>query len=201
MIIYGLYFDGTFKKQIVRVEDNLTMLKKLDAGEPPSDAFDCRGEKKAVNWDPPAIRWFVYPARNLNRYKTPDISFIDISSSLFFSPHATELMRPVVDDVAELLPIPFNDETWYFLNVFNRIDAFDEAHSSYEIYDSGKRGWLKKTAFFPDKVPHAKLFMIPENRAGIYYAEHHSDDNPNTFKNVLEKNNLSGIHLKVSQEY
>ncbi len=100
----------------------------------------------------------------------------------------------------EILPIPFNDEAWYFLNIFNQVNAFDEAHALYEIDDSGKRCWLKKPAFFPNKVPHAKLFKIPEDPARIYYAEHYPDDNPNTFKNVLEQNKLFGIKLKVSQE-
>jgi len=201
MIVYGLFFDGANKKQFVSVEDNFTLIKKWKAGVLPPDAFDTRGGKKTENWYPPAIRWFDDDGRKLDKYKDPDISYIGGADNLIFSPHATELIRPVVDDVAELLPIPFNGETWAFLNVFNRVDAFDETNSKYAIYESGKRGWLEKPAFFPDKVPHAKLFMIPENRTRIYYAEHHPDNNPNTFKNVLEKNKLFGLQLKKVQEY
>jgi len=200
MIVYGLFSDSANEKRFVSVGDNAGLIKKWKAGKLPPDEFDCRGEKKANNWHPRAIRWFDDDGRKLDRYKDPDITYIQ-SGSFILNEKTAELMQFVVDDVAELLPIPFNDETWYFLNVFNQVDAFDAKNSRYAIYESGERGYLEKPAFHPDKVPHAKLFKIPESSARIYYAEHNPDDNPNTFKNVLEKNNLFGLQLKKVQEY
>jgi len=201
MIIYGLSIDEANKKRFVSAEDNFSLIKKWKAGElSPDDEFDCNGEKKADSWHPRAIRWFDDDGSNPDEYKNPDITYI-FPGSFIVGPKAAELIQPVVDDVAELLPIPFNGETWYFLNVFNYVDSLDKVNSRYKIYETGEVGYLVKPAFFPDKVPHAKLFMIPENRARLYYAEHHSDDNPNTFKNVLEKNNLFGLQLKKVQEY
>ncbi|MBI3560459.1 MAG: hypothetical protein HY080_01890 [Gammaproteobacteria bacterium] len=81
------------------------------------------------------------------------------------------------------------------MNVFNQVNALDKANSRYAIYSTGEKGWLEKPAFFTDKVPHAKLFTIPEDRGSIYYAEHHPDDNPNTFKGAVEKNKLFGIRF------
>ena len=53
----------------------------------------------------------------------------------------------------------------------------------------------EKFAFSPDKVPHATLFRLPQTTARIYYAEHHPDDNPNSFKNMVEKHKLFGIRF------
>ncbi len=192
MIVYYVGPDDTNKKLFV------TTLNPLDhiSGKVKSriDEFDVTVEKKADHWNPPAIKWSEDEGLNLKRYKDPDISNI-FPGSYILSPKAAEFLRPVVSDVAELLPIPFQGETWYFMNVFNQVNAMDEAHSRYAILQSGKKGWLEKLAFLADKVPHAKLFTIHEAPGRIYYAEHQPDDNPNTFKNVVEKNNLFGIRL------
>lgn len=158
------------------------------------DDFDT-GVKKVNNWTPPSIEWFNDDGRNLDKYKDPDISYISLPSSLIVSPHTQELIAPAVNDVAELLPIPFNDETWYLLNVFNQVKALDKESSRYKIYRSGRTGWLIKAAFLADKLPHGKLFMIPENPTRIYFAEHHLDDSEDNFKNIVERNNLFGIEF------
>jgi len=193
MIIYSLSLDPSNEKTFV--------LKKRTKDLHESEVFDATGEKKANCWESPAVQWYTDRRRNLDKYKDPDISYIFGPPNLILSPRTANIMLPVVEGVAELLPVLFNDEVWYFMNVFNKIDAMDKANSHYKVYESGEVGHLVKPAFFPDKVPHAKLFMTPENRTRIYYAEHHTDDNPNTFKNVLEKNKLFGLQLKKVQEY
>ncbi len=157
------------------------------------DDFDT-GKKKVGSWTPPGIEWFDDDGRNLDKYKDPDISYISSDpSSLTVNSRTRDLIAPAIKGVAELLPIPFNNETWYLLNVFNQVNALDKANSRYKIYSTGEVGWLIKPAFLADKVPHNKLFKIPENPARIYFAEHHPDDNKNNFKKMVEKNNLFGI--------
>jgi len=199
MIIYGLFSDDANEKRFVAKDAHsflLTGKNKVNL----LDTFVSRGEKKANGWNPPAIEWFEDDGRNLERYRDPDISYIT-QGAFILGPKASEIIKSTVNDVAELLPIPFNNETWYSLNVYNQVDAFDKANSTYKIYSDGEVGYLLKPAFFPEKVPHAKLFKISEDPAVIYYAEHHSDDNPNTFKNVLEKNKLFGVKLKQMRKY
>lgn len=200
MIIYRLNIDTDIKKIFVRTGEMLSLVKKLKAGIRP-DPFEHNSEKKGANWNPPDLRWYDDDGRNINKYKDPDISYLDMSGRLIFSPHSTELMKKEVSDVAEFLPVLANNNIWYYLNVFNLIDAYDLENSKYKIYSDGEKGYLLKPAFFPNKVPHAKLFVNQGNSTSIYYAEHHSDNNPSTFKNMLEKNNLSGIHLEVLQKY
>ncbi len=184
MIVYTLLPDRANKKTFVMCRGN--DLKKI--GD-----FDT-GKKKVGSWAPPGIEWFDDDGRNLDKYKDPDISYISSDpSSLTVNPRAHDLIAPVVKGAAELLPIPFNDETWYLLNVFNQVKALDKANSRYKIYSTGEVGWLIKPAFLADKVPHNKLFKIRENPARIYFAEHHSGNNENNFKNIVEKNNLFGI--------
>ncbi len=194
MIVYVVSLDHEAnKKTFVFTEANSVVL----AGKStiPDDIFDYDGYKKAANWSPP-IKWDNDNGLNLDRYKDPDITD-NPARSFILGPRAAELLRPVISDVAELLPIPFQGETWYFMNVFNQVNALDKANCRYRIYHDGtvSPSWIEKIAFSPEKIPHAKLFTIPESRASLYYAEHHPDDNPNTFKNVVEKNKLLGIRF------
>ncbi len=121
-------------------------------------------------------------------------------SSLIVNPNTQELIAPVVNDVAELLPIPFNNETWYLLNVHNIIDALDKENCKYKIRKNGEVGRMLEIAFFANRIPHAKLFMVPEKRSTYYFAEHHSDDSETDFKNIVEKNNLFGIEFVKTWE-
>lgn len=193
MIVYGVFPDYSRKKQFV------TTLNPLDhiSGKVESrvDEFDCTPERKADHWNPPAIKWYDGDHRKLDKFKDPDIAKSP-AYTYILGPRAAELLRPVVIDVAELLPILFQEETWYFMNVFNRIDAVDKAKSHYKIFSSGKVGPVEKIVFSTEKLPHAKLFTIPESPSELFYAEHHPDDNPNTFKNVVETNNLFGIKIE-----
>ncbi|VAW60641.1 hypothetical protein MNBD_GAMMA11-360 [hydrothermal vent metagenome] len=183
MIVYALHPDSANKKIFV-MPDEYKLQKISD--------FDT-GKKKEDNWNPPGISWFNDDGRNIDKYKDPDISYISHPGSLIISPRTHDLIAPVVNDVAELLPVSFDNETWYLLNVFNQVSALDKANSQYKIYRSGKVGWLTKVAFLADKVPHNKLFKIPENPARIYFAEHHEDNDESSIKNIIEKNNLFGI--------
>jgi hypothetical protein len=199
MIVYTIKADRANKKILVFDEDPNNVVKgtsKLDF-----ETFDCLGKKKATSWNPPPIRWFDDDGRNLDKYKDPDITYISMAASLLVNQRTKELLVPAVSDIAELLPVPVGEEIWYFLNVVNQVDAMNKASSQYKIYRDGSVGYLQKAGFFPEKVPHAKLFTIPEDRAMIYYAEHHADSSPNTFKNILEQNKLFGIKLEKQQEY
>jgi len=193
MIVYSVFPDDANKKSFVREENlwDLTLAGKTSAF--PDDIFWSQPRQKTADWHPPGIRWYDDDGHNIQRYKDPDIAEIDLTSYLL-GPRAAELLRPVISDVAELLPVPFQGETWYFMNVFNQIDAVDKVNSRYMVYSTGRIGGVEKIVFLADKVPHATLFTLPETPS-IYYAEHHPDDNPNTFKGVVEKNKLFGIRF------
>jgi hypothetical protein len=196
MLVYELSpFNLNNIKTLVLQEDiALTLAGKSKYNT--LDLFGNDGNKKANRWNPPPIRWYDDDGRKRDKYRDPDIARI-LSIGWVLSPTTAELLRPVISDVAELLPLPFNGETWYFMNVFNQInDALDREHSKYKIYRSGEVGYLLKPSFFTDKIPHAKLFTMQETADSIYYAEHRPDDNPNTFKNVVEKNKLFGMELQ-----
>jgi hypothetical protein len=199
MIIYNIRADRANKKILVYEEDNLVLLSGKSTID--RNTFRCVGERKEKNWNPPKLEWFDDDGRNLDKYRDPDITYISMAANLLVNQTTKELLSPVVTDVAELLPVSVGKETWFFLNVFNQIDAMDKAGSEYKIYRDGSVGYLQKAGFFPSKVPHAKLFTVAEDPARIYYAEHHPDNDPGTFKNILEQNKLFGIKLEKQQEY
>jgi hypothetical protein len=104
MIVYCVYSDDTNKKMFVYAEDMAILL----AGKStiPQGIFYCTGEKKAADWHSPALEWFDGDGLNLDRYKDPDFAQ-NPAYSYILGPRAAELLRPVISDVAELLPIPF----------------------------------------------------------------------------------------------
>ena len=200
MIVYGVYSDYHVSENALKTFVYAEGIAALLAGKStiPQGIF-YQGQKKASNWAPPAIEWYDDDGRNLDKYKDPDITYCT-PGSFILGPRAAELLRPVISDAAELLPIPFQGETWYFMNVFHQIDAVDKAKSRYKIYQSGKVGPVEKIVFSPEKIPHAKLFTIPESHTELFYAEHHPDTNPDTFKNVVEQNKLFGIVIEKMWE-
>ena len=185
MIVYTLHPDKANKKIFVMppIGNRVGDIEDFDTGV-----------KKIENWTPPSIEWFDDDGRNLEKYKDPDITYISHRGSLIVSPHTHNLIGSTINDVAELLPLSFNDEIWYLLNVFNQVDALDKENSRYKIYSTGKIGWLIKPAFFAEKLPRNKLFRTPLYPA-IYYSEDQSDNNENNFKSIVEKNNLFGIEF------
>ena len=200
MIVYSVQSDYHVNEKALKRFVDVEAIEVFLAGKStiPDDIFDYTVEKKAGHWNPPAIRWFDDDGRNLEKYQDPDIT-TNSAYTYILGPRAAELLRPVVSDVAELLPIPFQGETWYFMNVFNEIDVVDKAKSRYKIYSSGRVGPVQKIVFSPSMLPHAKLFTRPGSPR-LYYAEQHPDDNPHTFKNVVEQNKLFGIVIEKMWE-
>lgn len=201
MIVYGVYSDDHANEKALK--QFVTTLDPLDhlsgKAESRADVFDYSVEKKADHWNPPALRWYNDDGRNLEKYKDPDIAQSP-AYTYILGPRAAQLLRPVVSDVAELLPISFQGQTWYFMNVFNQIDALDKARSRYHIYYDGTVSPIViKPVFLPEKLPHAKLFTRPCSPQ-LYYAERHPDPNPDTFKNVVEQNKLFGIVIEKMWE-
>jgi len=193
MIVYAVFLDDANKKFFVRGENLWALTRAGKTSAFAEDIFWSQPRQKATDWHPPSIRWYDDDDRKIDRYKDPDITQIQAGSYLLGT-RAAELLRPVISDVAELLPVPFQEEIWYFMNVFNQIDAVDKVNSRYMVYSTGEVSRvLEDIVFLPDKIPHAKLFTIPETSARLYYAEHYTDDNPNTFKGAVEKNKLFGI--------
>jgi len=184
MIVYALAIDADSKKIFV-----MPPLKNR-VGD--IDDFDT-GIKKADCWMAPSVEWYDESDSNIEKYKKPDISLISHPGSLILSPYASDIVKPAISGVAELLPVSFNAEIWSLLNVYNVVNAVDKENCQYKIRKNGKIGRLKKLAFLSEKIPHAKLFKVPENPASNYFAEHHQDDSENNFKKIIEKNNLFGI--------
>ena len=197
MIVYGVFHDSANKKIFVPSVEPRAWLEHVKGNYSSfrSEEFDYTVEKKAAHWNSPALKWYDGDRRKLHKYKDPDITQSP-AYTYILGPRAAKLLRPVIDDVAELLPIPFQGETWYFMNVFHQVNAMDKENSQYKTYSTGEKGWLEKPAFFADKVPHAKLFIMPEAPGRLYYAEHHADPSPNTFKNIVEQNKLFGVVIE-----
>lgn len=98
------------------------------------------GQPKADVWQEATADWVMETAE----LPRPDVAHIQIGA-LALSPRATTLLRPVLDDAAELLPLRVEgagggSECWHVLNVTRVLDLLDPVKTVYQVRPNGRAG-------------------------------------------------------------
>ena len=123
-------------------------------------AFYMDGTPRAASWSPPPV--YIYEPK----HKIGDLYNFGAAAPIF-SPHATEILRPLLEESGELLPLPHAGTVYTVLNVLTIHDCLDEAHSGERL------GGYKPLAFYPDKLamtPSA-FFKFPQDLTTEYVVE------------------------------
>jgi hypothetical protein len=179
MKVYGCYPDVDKYRQLVDLESEEVSEERFE-----ELSFD--GIEKADNWNPPFLKWIVEDEPE----EIPDIAYW-CPGTLVLSARATEVLRPIFSDVAEFLPVPVEgDEGWSALNVTNMQDAIDKVNSRYKIRSDGTVGRLLEMAIDKSKITNGVLFRIAGRHMYLY-----SSDVPGSFKEIVEKNDLTGLEF------
>jgi hypothetical protein len=97
-------------------------------------------------------------------------------------------LENLIKDSVELLPLTFEGQSFYILNVVNMVDGLDKQKSEYDTFDDGRIMHVTKYEFKPEIVRGHHIFKIPEFERGRIYV---SDE----FKKVVDENNLIGYDL------
>lgn len=174
MVIYGIQFDVT----------NYQYLLCADSGRAGGldMIFDC--DRRGDSWDPPEVY--------VGNPKAKRGDFFSIMANGFYV--CTERVREELEYLfypcAEMLPLPFEDETLYLINVLTCLNLLDEKRTEYH-------GALpKKYVFHPTRMQQAPLFKIPQTSRVQVLASQGFMDPEYDFKLQVEQRGFEGLIFK-----
>lgn len=149
------------------------------------------GESRAAGWKPPPVEQ-VDPNLEESDFSMPD------SGALIVNPRAYEVLRPLLEEAGEVLPVLHQGETYHFLHVTRYVDALD-----LEAVKLNRIGEVKRYAFIPGKLAGVGLFKIATAWRGktpvcdleLYLADGHRRES-HDFRALVQKHDLRGLEFK-----
>lgn len=156
-----------------------------------SIVMDC--SPRLVSWVPPGV--FIYEPLH-----KPGAMYNFTSGSPIFSPHATEVLRDFLEMAGELLPLPYEGETYTLLNVTECINCLDQKSSEWRYSPSGEQaGGVKRYIFHPKRFSESLIFKIPETHRGEVLLLDREDGEG--FLDVARAQGLEGFRLDLLWTY
>jgi hypothetical protein len=148
------------------------------------DRFD--GKCLLPSWTPLAVK--VLRDDKFNRGLPPG-DFPHLASGVpVFSVRAVNVLKRMLQENGEILPLSCSEGEYYAFNLTTLIDALDESDSEVKRFEhSGRIMRVLKYAFFPDKLHGATIFQIPQSRARIFVTDE--------FRRAVMDNNLVGFEF------
>lgn len=145
-------------------------------------SFD--GRTKLRNWVPIKVKR-MEPEKNLALSDAPGFLFP------VFSQKALECLYPMIKNYVEVLPLKFEENDYFGINVINVLDAIDYEKADYKTFRDGKRIMaFRKYAFLSSAVRNMPIFKITDEKTR--YAFVSSD-----FKKTVEDNGLIGFKFEL----
>jgi hypothetical protein len=149
------------------------------------------GCSRAATWKPPPVEW-IDPDGEECDFSMPD------SGALIVHSRAYEVLRPLLAEAGELLPVQYKKETYYFLHVTRYVDALDL--SAAKLLSDGE---IKRYAFVPKKLADVSLFKIATTSKDgamvmdleLYLAEGHRGP-AFDFRALMKAHGLRGLEFK-----
>ena len=153
------------------------------------DRFD--GRSILPSWPQPVVE--VLRDKKFNRNLPPgDFPSLFLPGVPVFSLRAVSVLRSILQENGETLPLSCGEGEYFAFNVTTFIDALDESNSEIERFESsGRIMRVLKFAFFPDMLREAAIFKIPQfRRTQVYVTDQ--------FRNIVVNNHLIGfVFVKV----
>jgi hypothetical protein len=135
------------------------------------------GTSLEEEWVPPKVR-ILYP-----KLKRGDF-FQFMGGVIIASPRATEVLKDFFVMAGELLPLPYKDEEFTFVNVTECIDCLDHEQGDPESMEF---------VFRPDLLSESQLFKIPESATVCIYVIEGREEPECEFRHAVESNGLKGL--------
>jgi hypothetical protein len=103
-----------------------------------------------------------------------------------FSLRALNVLRGMIEENGEILPLSCTEGEYYVFNVTTFTDALDESLSGVKRFKDGGVMRVLKYAFFGDRLCRATIFKIPQfPRSEVYVTD--------KFRNLAIDNGLLGF--------
>jgi hypothetical protein len=105
-----------------------------------------------------------------------------------------EFLVGVIDPITELLPLEFEGERWWVINVLRCINALNLAESDIPGHRAKLRGpGGDKYVFYDYRLPECPLFKIPETMVNQILMVHGNIHEDYDLKNICERHGLTGL--------
>jgi len=152
--------------------------------------FALNGISKKEHW--PSILMTVIDNENA---PVPEIYCCEAAAMVLYD-KSLELLEKVLPQNIEYLPVKLKSGIGYVINIIGFDDCFDDIKSEWLTDDeTDEKLFVDKFSFLEDKVPDNTIFKIYEDRFEIFCSE--GDSVRNSFKYIVEKNELSGISFEL----
>lgn len=165
----------------VNVYEHITLLdgsndKWIEFG----DMFNNKSLKDI--WKPLKVRLIEHG----NKLKRGDMPYLSPGKPVF-TERAINILRELLDENVEFLPLDYTLQKLVLLNVTNRIDAIDYEKADIKFMPDGKRILrFKKYAFIERKIINQHIFKIVEQpRADVFVSDE--------FRNKVIESGLEGF--------
>jgi hypothetical protein len=148
---------------------------------------------KGHDWVPPKVYMEEMEDEDKGTQPVPDIAAFR-PGSLVLSPRATEALKPILERTGELLPLPYQGETWFILNVTECVNALDKDRTEYVKDDEdGTILGIRRPVFYEDRLTRSSVFKIADDNFTSIYC-HSADQNTEyDLKRAVESSGLRGI--------
>ncbi|MDB5123563.1 MAG: hypothetical protein JWP94_1692 [Mucilaginibacter sp.] len=147
MKIYSVRPDSNNVQWVIPIVPEENILSVL--------SFDCITKKNGFD----NIEWYIFnPKERKGNFYT------GVNGALIFDQEVYDSDLSILFEMAgEILPIKLeNGEILYALNVLECVNMLNQKETTYDIYDSGKRGRILNYSFHPDRLSESSIFKIPE---------------------------------------
>ncbi len=146
--------------------------------------FDC--QRSEPDWNPPEV---YNPHPKLKRG-----SFFGFRGSRggFICDERTrdnDEMAEILEMSGELLPLPYEGETFYVINVLECKNCLDRERSNFDPYP-------QKYTFHKHRIPDTPLFKIPETSMVEVLCVENGPDPEYEFKRRYERLDLTGLYFE-----
>jgi tetratricopeptide (TPR) repeat protein len=152
--------------------------------------------RNADDWDvfdqfvgkPIGDAWIPIPVRFEKSQQRGDFPSL-VSHIPVFSERALHVLKPLVADNIEVLPLECQEEPLYAINVLDLVDCLDYSRSKVRRFPSGGIMFIEKYAFKEGSIDGHHLFKVEEAPLKGVLAS-------NRLKSLVEQNGLLGLVFK-----
>ncbi len=174
MNVFALRPDcNRYQNLVCTSEKDWTILRQFDQG------------RLIESWTPLSVE--VLRDNKFNRNLPPSDFPRLVAAILVFSPRAVNILRGMLEENGEILPLSCNEGEYYAFNVTTFVDALDESNSEVKRFKDGGIMRVLRYVFFPDKLRGASIFKIPQFPRQVFVTD--------KFRKVVIDNKLLGFEF------
>jgi len=140
-----------------------------------------KGDQLASNWTPLKLKLINHDGK----LKRGDMPYLSPGKPIF-TKNAVERLKGVLEGNVEVLPVDYDLQELFIINITNRIDAIDYEKSEIKYGDEKRILRVKKFSFVVEEVKNQHIFKISNQLFGTVFV---SDE----FKKKVVESSLEGF--------